>query len=140
AEQAADVGEAVERRLPGVRRAIGRAVAPRARHDADDVGLFRREREDPIAAAGDEQRRMRLLHRLRTAVRALVPVVRYGAGDLVLGPQALEERHGLGQAIDADRRRVVRDPEAVVVAVVPAGADAQLAAAARDHVDARGLA
>ena len=70
----------------------------------------------------------------------VVPVVRARVGHRVLGPQPLEQGDRLRQPLDADTRRVVADAEALVVTVVPSGADAELEPAVRDDVDGGRLA
>src|SRR5207247_11128267 len=86
------------------------------------------------------ERRTRSLHRLRPALRLLDPVVLARERDLLLGEETLHQRDRLGQARNTDAATVERDAGALVVAVEPARADAELEAAVREDVERRALA
>src|SRR6185503_16245265 len=109
-------------------------------HDRDDVRLAPCERQDVGPPARDEDRRMRLLHGLRPALGLLDVVVLAGERDLLLGEEALHQRHRLSEPRDAHAAAVERDAGALVVAVEPARADPELEAPVREHVDSRALA
>ena len=70
-------------------------------HDRDDVRLAPGQRKDVGPAAGDEERRIWLLHRLWPALRLLDLVELARERDLLLGEEALHQRDRLGEARDA---------------------------------------
>ena len=107
--------------------------------DAHDVGLLRGEREHAPAATAEQEARTRLLQRLRGALVASDGVVLAGEGDGAVGEEALHDRDGLTQSIDAHARAIERDAGLLVVGCHPAGADAELEAAAAEQIDGRRL-
>src|SRR5205085_8512457 len=110
------------------------------RDDRHDLGLAAGELEYLRTARRDEERRPRLLDRLWPALRLHRAVIRSLESHLVLGEDALHERHRLGQTGDADPAAVERDAGALVVAVEPSGAEADLDATIRNDVEGREFA
>jgi hypothetical protein len=88
-------------------------------------------------AAADEQRRPRLLQRLRLGRRVLERVVRSAEVDVLLGPEPVHDLELFGEHLQADGRLRKWEAVGTVLALHPAGADAELDPAARDVVDRR---
>ena len=94
------------------------------------------QREDAPAAAADDQRRA-----TRASTGTGVPaaprdaVVVPGEGGAAVAPHGAHDLEALGQAGHAHRRRLHRDARLLVVGRHPAGADAELEAAAGDDVE-----
>ena len=120
-------------------RELTRAGDPRG-DDRDDIGLAAAKGQDLWSAAGDHQRRVRLLDHLGAAFGLRHRVVRAGEVHLIFGEQSLHERDRLGQPRDAHAAAVERDAGALVVAIEPARANAELEPPAREHVEHRDLA
>ena len=80
---------------------------------------------------------MRLLHRLRLRGRVLERVVRPAEVDAVLGPEPVHDLELLREHLQADGRLRERKAVGAVLALHPAGAEAELDPAARDVVDRR---
>ncbi len=125
--------------------ALGRHVGRRLRTtravaqvgvDADDVGVLGGEGEDPLAAATDDERRPRLLHRpgeQRVLVHLVVAAVE---GERAVGAeQPLDDLHRLFEALDPDPWRVVREARLFVVGLHPSGAEAELEAALAQDIE-----
>src|SRR5207249_4545355 len=110
------------------------------RNDRDDVRLTPREREDVRPTAGDEEWRIRPLHRLRPALRLFHLVVLARERHLLLAEETLQQRHRFGQAPNAHAAAFERDARALVVAVEPTRTDTELEAAVREDVERRALA
>ena len=120
-------------------RAAAALISPSRRFGLmpDDVGLARRDRQHPLAAAADEDRRARLLrgHRVRRVVGDAVVLAR--DVELLAGEATLDDPDRFLEAVDAHRRRVVGQAERVVVGLHPPRADAELEAAVGEQVDRR---
>ena len=88
-----------------------------------------------LGGAADDERRPRLLNRFRQGSAVAELVVASGEVERVLGPLAVDDLQLLGEELDP--RGAVEEREAVrgVLELVPAGAETQLDAAARDVVD-----
>ena len=103
-------------------------------------GLARGEREDLRAAAADDERRMRLLHRLRLPVELGHPVVLAVERERAVGEEPLEDRDRLREPRDAHAGAVERHAGLLVVGGHPARADAELEPAVGEQVERAGLA
>src|SRR6185436_3198971 len=85
-----------------------------------------------LPAAADDQRRARLLHRLRQRAGRLQPVVLARERELVLGPLAHDDLYLLAEQRDAPRGLAELEAVRVVLELHPADAHPELGAAARD--------
>src|SRR4051794_7235277 len=105
-------------------------------HEVPDVGVLRHDAQgELLAAATDDERGIRLLDRLRFAARLaelVVPPLEVGE---LLRAQPPGDLAGLAEATNALARRVERDSHALVLVLVPAGADAEIEATVGDHID-----
>src|SRR5262249_52134411 len=111
----------------GLAGLIGRDLAGTGRGtEPDDVGLARGEREELAASASHEDRRVRLLRRLREPVVVRDPVVLTGERERLRPPCALHDGDGFLEALDPCPGGVVRQAEGVIVDTHPPGADAGL--------------
>ena len=110
-----------------------------ARHDAHRVGVPAGQRQDPLAPAADEERRPAGGDGGREALGLRDPVVLPGEGGAARAPHGLQDLEALRQAGDAHRRALHRDPRLLVVGRLPAGAQAELEAAAGHDVEGRRL-
>ena len=84
--------------------------------------------------AADEERRMRLLHRLGQAGSVVEDVVAAAEVDAVLRPEPVHDLQLLREHLDAHARLREREAERAVLPFHPAGAEPELDAAARDVV------
>src|SRR5206468_543300 len=78
------------------------------------------------AATADHDRRVGTLDRSGQRRCVAYVVMRSLVGDVRFGPEAFDEADRLLHAVDARLRRVVRDTQLLVIARLPAGADAEL--------------
>ena len=120
----------------GLRAAAGGEL----RDEAHDLRLARREPQHAWPARPDVQRRAWSLHRPRMDLGLAQPIVGTGVRDALAGEQALDQRNGLRQPIDAAARRVVRQAQLAVVGRAPTGAQAQLQPAVGQDVERGRLA
>ena len=103
--------------------------------EVPDVGVARHDAQgELLAAAADDEGRIRLLDRLRLAAGLLELVVAPVEVGELLGPEPPGDLAGLAEAPDALAGRVERDAHALVLVLVPAGADAEIEATVGDHV------
>src|SRR5262249_43945825 len=102
------------------------------------VGELERGRDGAAAAStADEQRRPRLLNRLRLRGRVLERVVPAAEVDPLLGPEPVHDLDLLGAHLDAYPRLGEREAVRAVLALVPAGAHPELDPATRYVVGGR---
>ena len=111
----------------GVQRAV----------DPDDVGFASGDRQHPLAATADEDRRARRLHGLGEAVVVGDGVVVAGEGERSGAHDALDHGEALDEAVDAHTGAVVLHPGLLVVRGHPAGAEADLDPPVGQHVHRR---
>src|SRR5207247_9253141 len=101
-------------------------VGAHPRGDPDDIGIARGEAKQLWATATDEERRMRTLDGTREVVEARHPVVAALEVGRTIGEKTLHDAYRLGQPIDSDGAGIVWDSGALILRLVPAGADADL--------------
>ena len=120
------------------RLACGDVVLERRADHVVLVGEARRgDRGAGLRAAADDQRRVRVLHGLRER-RAIDEVVVLALErDVLLGPEPVHDLDLLGEVLEPLAQRRKREPEGLVLELVPAGAHPELDPAARDVVDGR---
>ncbi len=107
--------------------------------DAHDLRFLRGEGEDLRTATADDERRVRLLHRLRLPVQLGDRVVLAREAECAVGEQAFEDRDRFGEARDAHARAIELHPGLFVVGRHPSCADAELEPAVRQQIERRGL-
>src|SRR5436190_2512567 len=106
---------------PGVNSALVQVVV-----HMDDIRLPRRQAQHATASATQEERRVWLLDRRRSALDALDRVVLAGECELSAREELLDDLDGFLEALDSSARRVVWNARLLVVRQQPSGADAQL--------------
>ena len=122
-------------RRPGERPRVGPAAAQDPWRQADDLRLAGGQLEGGPAAAADEERRVRLLHRLRLRVVVGDRVVLTRERERVGAEAALDDGHRLGQPRLPDPDRVERQTDGVVLGLVPAGAERHVEPALGQRVE-----
>src|SRR6202022_3801886 len=91
-----------------------------------------------LAAAANDDRRIRLLHRLRGIARLLqlvIPAIEVGQ---MLRAEALVDLTRLSKSPDALAGTIERDVHARVLVLIPARADAEIEPPARDNIHGAG--
>ncbi|HEX5924124.1 MAG TPA: hypothetical protein VFY45_09845, partial [Baekduia sp.] len=110
-------------------------VGGRAHDDVGLVGVLGGEAQRPaLATAADDQARMRPAQRPRRAQRLRETVLAALERPVVVAPHLQADANRFLQALQPLAYRWERHPEPAVLALVPRGADRQLAAAAGQHV------
>src|SRR2546426_7181 len=127
---------------PALVRDDAAALLDAVGRDADDsvppVAVARDERHDPLLAlAADDDRRMGLLHVLRSERGLLEPIVLSGDGRVVLVPELGQHLEAFGEPARPLARRAERKAVRAVVALEPAGADAEHETAVAHVIDRR---
>src|SRR3954463_2984259 len=107
------------------------------RVDADDLRVLRRDGQDLGCATADDDRWVRLLHRLRVAVEIVDRVVLTIEAERSLRPETLHDRERLIETRDPDARLVERETALLVVDGHPPGAHTELEPTTRQQVDRR---
>jgi hypothetical protein len=111
---------------PGDAERIAALAAQEPWSEADDVRFPPGDRQDSSTAAADEERRMRALDRLRLAVhlgdRVVLAVERKDA----IAQEALDNGDRLLHPRDADSDRIERQPDRLVLRLVPARTEADI--------------
>ena len=102
------------------------------------VGELRGEPDGAgLRAAADDERRVRALHRLGQGIDRHQPVVLALEGERAVGPGSAHDGELLLEHVHARPDRREAEAVGLVLALVPAGSEAELDAAIRDVVDRR---
>ena len=122
-----------------MRSKLGDLAGSELRVDADDVRVLCRDLQHLRTARADEDRRVRLLHRLGQTVQAVDRVVLALEAVRAGRPQSLVDVERFDHPSDAHAVAFLRDAGLLVVRVHPSGSDAELDPSSREHVDRRHL-
>ena len=109
------------------------------RDEADDVGFLASEPQHAPPGAADEDRRVRLLDRLRGAIESGDRVMGSLKGERLVAPEPLEDRQGLVHAIDAPSWWIEGDTRPLVFLLEPASPETELEPAVAEQIERRRL-